>query len=282
MAETWFDLPFYYVFDGKGLVDGAKFENLSIAVQDDAEFRMRAIHNVSSVGRLLNLLDEDGRQVLRSLYGVELSLPVLLPEEIVYRPGSQIRFSLTNINRAFALYSDGITRQYLSKIVFAGVKRFHGSAAEQIKSLYYPPSIERYQLRYYVAGYDYVVNWYGKIAPSWTSDQPGRLFQFEVDDRGLEVYAVQWTSQSGSFVGNNQIEVLPYDLSNRALANDHVPVSILNYAPGLEEQLFPMAPLYWPPQSMVRFGVRSVMTDTSPLFPLSVRLTMFGARRIPC
>ena len=282
MAETWFDLPFFYVFDGSGLVDGAKYESLSIAVQDDAEFRLRSIHGISSVGRLMNLIDQDGKQVLRGGLSVELSLPLLLHQEILYESGSQIRFGISNVSRLSALYSDMATRQYRAKVVFAGVKRFRGPAAEQLKAMHYPVSMQRYQLRYYAIGHDYTVNWYGKTPPAWANDEPSRLFEFEVDDRGLEVYACQWTNQSGALVDGNSIEVMPYDLSNRALANDYVPLSVLNYSPGQEENLFPMAPLFWPPQSMIRFRIRSVMTDTASPFPLNLRLTMFGARRIPC
>lgn len=281
MAETWFDLPYYYVFDGRGLVDGARYENLNVSVQDDAEFRLRAIHGISNVGQLMNLIDQDGKQVFRGP-SIAITEPLLLPEEIVYEPGSQIRFGLSNVSRAFSLYSNGTTREYLAKIVFAGVKRFNGSAAEQIKSMHYPQGVEKFKQIYYGRGASYTVNWYGKVAPAWVQDQPPRLFQSELDDRGMDVFAVQWVAQNGLLLTNNQIEVMPYDITNRSLANDYVPVGVMNYAPGMEEQLFPAVPLYWPPQSMIRFGIRSVMTDTSAPFPLTFQLTLFGARRIPC
>jgi hypothetical protein len=128
------------------------------------------------------------------------------------------------------------------------------------------------------------VDWLGKAAPSFTQPLPPQQVQFEVDNRGLEVYAWQFAmgNGSGSLVSGFQIEIMPYEISGRALANDYVPAGVMNYAPGAEENLFPMAPLYWPPQSMVKFGVRSVMTDTAAPFPLVVNLTMYGARRIPC
>lgn len=282
MAEAWFDLPFYYVFNGEGLVDGTRYDGLSIAVQDDAEFRLRAIHGVSSVGRLMSLVDQHGKQVLRGP-SVEISLPLLIPEELVYEPGSQIRFGVSNVLRSSGGYSNS-QREYRAKIVFAGVKRFRGPAAEQLQGLHYPASMLKYQRRYYCWSHTFTVDWFGKEPPNYLQPVPPRVIQFEVDNRGLEVYAWQLAvgNGSGGLVNGSQIEIMPYEISGRALASDYVPADVLNYAPGAEENLFPAVPLYWPPQSMVRFGVRSVMTDVSAPFPLTVNLTMFGARRIPC
>jgi hypothetical protein len=285
MAETWFDLPYFYIFNGNDLVDGQSYEDLVVPVQEDADFHLRAIHRISSVGRMTNLLDQNGRRVMRGV-AVNPSLPVLLPQEIVYEKGSQIRFSIQDVQRDNSMYIDMTTTVYLAKIVFAGVKRFRGPVAEYLRELNYPSTMKKYRKQYFAEAFDLSITWYANegMGPPWGPPTPPRDFHFEFDNHTFECQAVSWINVNAGFpiASDNLIEVLPYDLSGRALASEHVPISAVNYSPGTEHAVFPMVPLAWMPQSMMHLSVRSVMTDTTFTLPLNIRMVMYGARRMPC
>jgi hypothetical protein len=285
MAETWFDLPYFYIFNGNNLVDGQSYEELTVPVQEDADFHLRAIHRISSVGRMTNLLDQNGRRVMRGV-AVDPELAVLLPQEIVYEKGSQIRFSIQNVQRANNTYLDLTTKVYLAKIVFAGVKRFRGPVAEYLRELNYPSTMKKYRKQHFAEAFSFSVNWYANegLVPPWGPPTPPRDFHFEFDNHTFEWQTVSWinANDGSAITSDDLIEVLPYDLSGRAMASEHAPLSAMNYLPGLEHAVFPIVPLAWMPQSMIHISVRSVMTDATVTLPLNVRMVMFGARRLPC
>ena len=41
-----YDLPFFYVFDGRDLTDGIDAENLSVQIEADSDFLLRAVYGL--------------------------------------------------------------------------------------------------------------------------------------------------------------------------------------------------------------------------------------------
>jgi len=272
----YFDLPFFYVYDASPLANGQSYDGLSLAVDRDAEFRLRAVFGINLVcSGGLYFHDGAGRPVTPRGFIHPGSQPLLVQPEIVYPPAGQIRFSLSNVQRAAHNYT-GSQKAYYSVLGFYGVKRFTGATAqrmiEQSRSKapyrYYP-----YQIRN-----DLTVNIYSHIPPGFTQEEAPRQFLVEVDNYGYDWFALAGEPDLLA----NKLLLMPYDSSGtRQLASDFVPSSFLAWRPHRPWACFPSAPVFFPASSQMRIDWKSRYTDADTL-PAVVPITLIGARRIGC
>ncbi len=118
------DEPFIYLFDGNALENGLDYVNrLAVKLDSDAQFILRRIAGVSSVGERFTYRNPGTPSYVWSpavsTLGQQADISVV-PEKI-YPASGQIRFDLYSVAKAVAL-SGGT--DYLAYIAFQGAKRF--------------------------------------------------------------------------------------------------------------------------------------------------------------
>ena len=274
--EDYFDLPFFYVYDASVLANGQSYDGLSLAVDRDAEFRLRAVFGINLVcSGGLYFYDGSGRPVTPRGFIHPGSQPLLVQPEIVYPPAGQIRFNLSNVQRAAHNYT-GTQKAYYSRLCFYGVKRFTGGRArsmlDQQKS-----SAEFRHFPYQIRN-DLTVNIYSHIPPGFTQEEAPRQLRIEVDNYGYDWFALAGEPDLLA----NKLLLMPYDSSGtRQLASDFVPSSFLAWRPHRPWACFPSSPLFFPANGILRLDWMSRYTDADTL-PAVVPVTLIGARRIGC
>lgn len=281
--EEYFDLPYIYVYDARGLIDGETYIDLSLQLNDPAEFRLRAVGGipdvaaVAALGGAVSVKTENGFDVGR--LPVISGYRALVIPELVYHPGSQIRFSIYNVARRYITFTDPSGGCYAPYLLFVGVKRYRGSIAEDLRRQY------SYGRNYYL--YPYVVSttlpvlYSANIVPS-TNRNTSWDFTYQMDDADFELLSLSAVPRNGT-----NYEIIPYDLSGRTLTSDFVPIdrlSVLTATGNLWSNLFPVIPLYYPQGSIVRITVRSLADADVAFgaFPRDTTLNLIGMKRIPC
>lgn len=275
--QDYFDLPFYYVQDFSGFVDGQSYDGLSLPIDRDAEFRLRAVFGIDLVctGGLY-FYDGSGRPATPGGFIHPGNQPLLIQPEIVYPPAGQIRFNVRTVSRASYSYANPATRAYYSRLVFAGVKRFTGSAARNM--LDYHKSRSDYRHQPYIRTGDLEVTVTSHVPPyPSTQLRPPFTSRIEIDNHDFDLFSLLASPP----LAGNKLLIMPYDAAGRQLASDFIPSAFLAWQVHRPWACFPNTTLLYVSNSSIRFDWMSLYTDLDTL-PATVHFSFSGARRIPC
>lgn len=275
--QDYFDLPFYYVQDMSSFADGQSYDGLSIPIDRDAEFRLRAVFGIYLVcAGGLYFYDGQGRPVTPAGFIYPGNQPLIIQPEIVYPPAGQIRFNIKNVQRANYAYANPATRAYYSRLVFAGVKRFTGQVARNM--LDYQKGRFEYKHRPYIQTANLDVNVTSHVPPyPSTTLRPPFTSRIEIDNHDFDVFSLL----ASPALASNKLLIMPYDAAGRQLANEFVPSSFLAWQPHRPWACFPSTPILYVSGSSIRFDWMSLYTDNDTL-PVTIPFSFAGARRIPC
>ena len=281
--ETYFDLPYIYVFDASGLVNGATYNDLSITLDDPSEFRLRAVGGIPDVAAAAS---SGGGVSIRTPNNFDIgTLPSLsgyhapIIPELAFPVGSQIRFSIYNVNRRFITFTDGTGGTYgAAKLLFIGVKRYQGSVAQELQSRY------EYGRNYYYSPYTITASMSIPYACNITSTLRNASFEFahQISDVDFELLSLGAPPVAGT-----NFEYILYDVTGRAMASDYVPadrIGIITGSGTVWSYLWPIMPVYYPTGSIFRVSVKSLADGNAGFgaFPRTVNWVLHGAKRIPC
>jgi hypothetical protein len=272
------DRPFIYVFDADALVDGANYNDLTVPLHMDSEFRLRRIAGrpaVNAAGGLIQVRG-DGR---RQLFSAPSHIPpdqAVVPE-LVYAPGSAITIDLTNVLRANNATTG--TPVYWSQLCFQGVRRFAGPEMKARETTY------RYQEKPFAIVVDMQVTWSGRLFPGELVVAGGRQFNAPVQDYDFELYYIALTEQLvgvGPAVqpSNQSIKLMLYDVDGNQLMSAPVCDFFLGAGSRGYNSLFPIPPLVYPAGSQILFDIHSLLANAS--LPMNLELAFCGVRRMPC
>lgn len=263
--EGFADIPFFYVYDGRGLTDGTSPVNLVARIQEDP-FLLRSVAGVNTVAQRW-LLYNASRSAAMSQPSLTFPRWTQVPERL-YPAQSDIRFDLGTVARA--VNADG---NFVSYIGFQGVKRVR--KADFGWTRYETPY--PYWERPYQYTLDFTLNFFDNAG-----DAP-RQFNVEISDGDFELQAIAINplSTPGN-LGADPFRVTLYDPSGyNALSTLPVSPRWLNWKQtGEWRSAFPTPTMVYPVQSRIKIEIDS-LTDTVVPAP-TYQILYQGVERVPC
>lgn len=286
--DGFVDLPYYYVFDAAGLVDGTTPPLQVIPVEWDSDFVLRAILGVpncvaaGAAGGFL-LYNYSGSQSASSVMKPLANQFPIVPEKVYPKSGT-IKFALQNILRSkfvCAATSDIFT----SQIAFQGVKRYRpGSpgAAPGSPALPAPYDPTKYTLRPWTYQSLFNLNYF-----RWKSANVANLAQsliVEVQDYDFELHQIEVSNAvTGVRLTSDLFSATFYDsTAKRALSNLPIPASYFN-ANRREYggPVFPVPPILFPNWTQIRVDITSNVCNSDASAPYLIAIDFIGINRVP-
>lgn len=264
--EGFVDVPFFYVYDGRGLTDGTSPTDLVVRVQEDP-FILRSVAGVQTVaGRWM--MYNASRSAVFSLPAVTYPRWTQVPERY-YPAQSDIRFDLGTVARA--TNADG---NFVSYIGFQGVKRLprgqFGWTEYETPYAYWERPYQ-YQL-------DFTLDFFADAGAA------PRQFNVEISDGDFELQAMSFARVQTTVADfpADPFRVTLYDPSGyNALSTEPCSPRWLNWLQRNEwRSAFPTPTLVYPVQSRIRLDIDS-LTDTVGPAP-QYQIILQGVERVPC
>lgn len=258
-----YDLPFFYVFDGRVLTDGIDANNLAVQVEADSDFLLRALYG-------LDLLIPTGQSQFRhadhsNWFSNNLNNAPLLytcvPEKS-YQASTQIRFDLFTVTRAV---DTGVFRAFLG---FQGVRRYRGEGGYDVGS--------------YESGYNYYERpmYYEQTVvmdPSITN--PVEQF-VSVQTYDFELQRIMVTNGDAALTVDEFAITIYHPNGFWRMMEQPVPISfVADNITGLDRNSgFPVPPMVYPAKSIIKFDILSLLAVADPL--QIYRIVFDGVQRI--
>jgi hypothetical protein len=275
MPESYYDLPFFYTFDGDDLTDGTSYNNLAVPLENVSDFILRRIVGVPNVASKFRYRDENLRDRMSALYTSPRD--ILVVPEIRFAPDTQFSFDLGTVTRANVPYAaGGSTPNYLSQIALQGVRRYYGQRV--------PVTAYRHHDRPYAITQQYTIDWTGRLSPAYTVKANPRQFSFLVDDYDFELQNIEMllTKPGAAAVPcTGFLKIRLYDCNQQAMSTAPVLDSYVNSANGGNwASIFPVPTVLYPANSIIRFDIESLLVEADMNSTLTVNF--IGMRRYPC
>lgn len=258
-----YDLPFFYVFDGRGLTDGLDAENLSVQIEADSDFLLRAVYG-------LDLLIPTGSSQFRHAdHGNWFSNPLTsapliytcVPQKS-YPLSSQIRFDLFTVTRAA---DTGVFRAFLG---FQGVRRYRGTGGYGVSS--YESNYNYYERP---MGYEATF-----IMDPAVTDPVEQFVSIQTYD--FELQRVLIANNDTALAVDEFAITLYHPNGFWRMMQQPVPISfIADNVTGLDRDSgFPVPPMVYPAKSILKFDILSLLAVADP--PQVYRVVFEGVQRI--
>lgn len=245
------DFPYIYVFDGTGLTNGTSPTDNNVTIQSDADFYLRRIFGVPYVASKFKI-----RQAYGKTYQSD---PMIMPNnyafsrELKFEAQSSIRFDLGTVAK---LTNGGVPLAYIG---FQGAKRMILNAL---------PYQTPYPFKRLPAAHNFslALNW------KYANSPIIRTQTMMVQNYDFELHKIEIVTTAGATdLGNYRFAMQLFDAYGNQTSN--LPVladwinaricGITNAAPydslGLMSSIFPVPPLLYPRNSMIRFDIQSLI-----------------------
>ena len=258
-----YDLPFFYVFDGRDLTDGAIEENLSVQIEADSDFLLRALYG-------LDLLIPTGSSQLQHMDSSNWFSNPLTAAPLVYTcvpeksypASSQIRFDLFTVTRAM---DTGVFRSFLG---FQGVRRYRGVGGYDVAS--------------YESGYNYYERPMA-YEQTFTMD-PGvsetveRFVSIQTYD--FELQRILIANGDAALTVDEFAITIYHPNGFWRMMEEPVPISfIADNVTGLDRDSgFPVPPMVYPAKSIIKFDILSLLAVADPV--QIYRIVFEGVQRV--
>lgn len=268
------DKPFIYAYDGDALTDATSPANLSLPIQQDADFIIRRVTGLETVADKILLRGD--RQEQWSSAPVHFLYDYAVVPERQYASGSFIGFDLLTVLKAFNAGGGGATAPY-PQIIFQGVKRYKGTAPVV------EPSTYPYRLYGYTYELDVIVTWRRFVNPAaGGAVEIPRTFVIPVMNYDFELCQISVNRYDG-VVCSTDLKLQLYNKDSSSLFN--VPV-LLQYLQDNNENnnyngVFPCPPVLYPAGSQIKFDVTSLLTSATTT-PITYAFCFKGMQRFPC
>lgn len=286
-SRQFYDMPFFYVFDGDVLTDGRSYDRLQIPVIPDSEFHLRRIVGANTMvdysagpatGRF-QIWTQGGSRIFSNPQRMQNNMAVV--PELVYPPGGQIRFDVSNVSRAANVGVGGPA--LYPQMVFQGVRRYYGQSPLTTPYRYYEKP-QTYTVtftldyaygsefrRYIQTMNEYDFSLHG-IAISQLLGASGEVpvpgFWQPLTPDTLKMYL--YTS------GGSRLSNLPVN-GSFYLYNSSPQPGVINNPPG---GVFPCPPVVYPVGSNIQFDIYSLALPAT--VPVQIQVTFIGVWRLPC
>lgn len=288
VPEGCIDQAAFLIFDGTNLTDGSNVNNLSVKIDRDYDFVLRAV-----VGSQNIINPATGGIVLYNYSGSRafsqavVPMPnhyAVVPEKIYPRNGA-IRFDLQNVLRRNTACATTI---FYPQLAFLGVKRYRpGDSDYQVGDPQLSPPFDpsKFELRPWTYTLRFSLSWSKWIAPAASGiiDIP-RRFVIPVQDYDFELHFISAlnVTTGARFTLPDPFQMTLYDSSKRALSNLPVNLSYFDYNRSEYGNIaFPCPPLVYPVWTQITVDIWSLICNTDPSLPYSIELTFGGVNRIP-
>ena len=265
--QTFYDLPFIYVYDGDALVDGRDYADTSVLLLNNSDFILRRICGVNNLAHTFRYRDAQRMNRIQWLSQVNNDI-VSVPESL-YPAASQLGFDLGNVLRANN--TGGGQTHYYSQIGFQGVRRFYGTET--------PESNYRYYDRPYTIRFDFTIFDTGLASPL--------QYNVVVPDRDFELLSITaLIDKTGGRSANPTVQAAHdfkmtlYDARQNQLSNAPVVDEYLCAGGANYNSIFPVPTIWYPVNSVIRFDIQSLLLAAQ--VPASVTLLFNGLWRFPC
>jgi len=265
----YIDFPFFYVYDARGLTDGASYYDVSLPLQGDSDFILRRVTGIQTV------VGATGQWRYRNANGAYTSSAAMfapansrtvLPEK-AYPYNTSIRFDLLNVARQSVACAPTI---YTSFLAFQGVKRF-------IQGQGYPTGRTAYRYREYKWAYPVELT-----LSSFNGSEPVRFTQL-LDNFDFELLRVSVSYQDGTAVTTPDFGITLYDPNSHQFSSLPVNVDFINNAfarfPS-QKSIFPVPGILYPAGSQIQFDLTSYLCLAGGA--KNYEILFDGVQRLPC
>jgi hypothetical protein len=277
----YYDLPYIYTYDADSLTDGQNYLDVALPMTDNADFIFRRVAGVRNVvdtppnGGRWQWRDSKRQERTDSPYQ-PLQEELIIPE-VMFHYGTELSLDLYSVLRANRAYAvPGSVPNYLSQLVFQGVKRFWGG--NPVETQY------RYRSQNYIITQDILLDWTGRIAPAYVQPESPRQFTVQVDDFDFNLQAIglfiQTALMAAPQVSDGLCKILLYGPRQEQLSLAPVLDSYLCAHNGGYNNVFPAPSMVYPAGSVIRLDLASLLLDTE--VPATLTINLIGERRIPC
>lgn len=279
--QGYYDLPFIYTFDTDNLADGQNYLDVALPMTDNADFIFRRVAgvrnvvNVPAAGGLWQWRDSKRQDRASGPYP-PLQEELIIPE-VMFSYGAELSIDLyasLRANRPYAV--PGSVPNYLSQIIWQGVKRYWGG--QPVETQY------RYRTMDYTITEDIQINWAGRLAPAYILPESPRQFSVRVDDFDFNLQAVGLFMQTAlavtPVVSAGFCKIMLYGPRQEQLSIAPVLDAYVVPQNGAFNNVFPAPTLVYPAGSILKFDITSLLLDTE--IPAVLTVNLIGERRIPC
>ncbi len=277
--DGFVDWPYVYVFNAAVLVDGTSPRNLSLQVQGDADFILRRITGLHTVGQALQYRNASQSNAFSAPARLGRNMGVV-PEKL-YPRNSLIGFDIDVVARAFI--ACGAQPVFTSFLAFQGVRRFPMRGAIDARLSNY---------RYYERPFDYVLNftidWRRFVAIPGATEPP-RRFGLEVSNYDFELLYITVVNANGTQIAGVDFLMMLFDYGQHELSTLPLPLQNFNYVgpagvtgPARFASVFPVPMILYPRSSQIEVAITSMICNTDLVFPRAYQMVFHGVERVPC
>lgn len=270
-----YDRPYIIAFDADDLTDGQSYNQLSLEMESNWDFKARRATGLQTTAAKIQLRDAMAR--MRFAAQVNMPRDYILVPEIDYLRSSFISFDLNTVAKSKNVYvTDGSMPNYWSQIAFQGIRRFDGGAelVTPYRSYDYPFMIQS----------QVTVDWTGRLAPTYTVVDSPRAFVQPVTDFDFVLMAINVTIQTATdefpVQSEAKVKLLVQDASRLQMMN--VPILDKFLSAGSQEynSVFPVPGVLYPTQSEIRYSVVSLLVEAE--LPATLYIDWIGVYRRKC
>jgi hypothetical protein len=285
-SSDFYDLPFIYTFNANDLTDGQDYDRLQVPIIADSEFHLRRIagaatladYNGGAPGATSRFMvyTQGGSRIFSKPELIEPDM-ALVPE-LVYPPGGQIRFDVSDLFRARNAGGGGPA--YFSQLSFQGVRRYYGMSPLGSSYKYYEKP-QAYPLTFGI---------------TYANGTNFRRYVQSIENFDFSLHAISIVTLAGgsgevpdpgvwAVVDPGQFSFYLYNKNSERLSID--PVDAATYAFNRRKfavstggGVFPCPPVLYPVGSQIMIDVYSNTLAAS--LPLQVQMVFHGVWRLPC
>lgn len=263
------EFPYIYVFDGTGLTNGTSPTNNNMSITADADFYLRRVFGAPAIAAKIQIRQPYGKQYQSNLEAFPADYPIV--REIKFAADSSIQFDLGTVAK---LVNGAVPLAYMG---FQGAKRMLLSAIPYDT----PYAFKRLPVTHQ---YSLTLDW------AYSATIPTRMQTLLLNNYDFELHCIRIinTATNTAENGSYSFAMLLYDAFGNQTSNLPVMNEWINQAlrgatstlAGGSSRLspcFPVPPLIYPRNSMIRFDIQSLLAAGSK----SIQIQFCGFDRYP-
>lgn len=275
MPDTYYDLPFIYVYNGDALTDLANYSDIAQPFDNISDFILRRIAGVPYVAAKFRYRDINRRNRSSALHASYND--ILVVPELRFTPDSQLTFDLETVGKGSIPYvAVGSVPNYYSQIAFQGVRRYYGQST--------PETSYRAYDKPFTITQEFTVSQTGRVAPAYQVKNNPVQYNFLVEDYDFELQAISMdiikAGRGTPTVCDRDLKITLYDPNQQALSNAPVLDSYITFNAPSFNSAFPTPTLLYPANSIIRFDIESLLVEAD--VPAAVRINFIGMKKYPC
>lgn len=270
-----YDRPYIIAFDADDLTDGQSYNQLSLEMESNWDFRARRVTGLQTTAAKIQLRDSMAR--MRFERQIAMPRDYILAPQIDYLRSSFISFDLNTVAKSSNVYvTPNSVPNYWSQIAFQGLRRFDGGA--ELVTPY-----KSYDFPFYMQS-QVTIDWTGRLAPTYVTKANPKAFIQPVENFDFVLMGVDITIKTATDLvpvqSDAKVKLLIQDASRLQMMNVPILDKFLSLGGQEYNSVFPVPGVMYPTQSEIRYSVTSLLVEAE--VPATLYIEWVGVYRRKC